>query len=188
MGANDSKRELRRRLRASALPDTDDAAMRSARLFERIEHCEAFAKAHTVALFASLRDEPPTQEVIRRWAQCKRIVLPRVEGDDMEFYDYCAEEAMTRGAFGIEEPQRTAVCREDEIDLMIVPGMAFDACCRRLGRGKGYYDRYMSRPAFRAATIGVCLSERLVEAVPVEEHDRRTDAVATDKAFYGTTP
>lgn len=186
MIAYDCKRELRRRLRAAALPDADDAAVRSARLFERIERCEYFAKAHTVALFASLRDEPPTQEVIRRWARIKRIVLPRVEGDDMEFYDYCAE-SMTAGTFGIEEPQRTAVCREDEIDLMIVPGMAFDAGCRRLGRGRGYYDRYMSRPAFRAATIGVCLSERLVESIPVEEHDRLTDAVATDTAFFGKT-
>ena len=69
------------------------------------------------------------------------------------------------------------MCSAADIDVMVVPGVAFTSVGDRLGRGKGYYDRYMAREGFRAQTIGVCYSCQLCDELPVEEHDRRVDRV-----------
>ena len=116
-----------------------------------------------VALFASLKDEPLTAPALERWSRSKRIVLPRVEGDIMRFYDYDPASMNDSGSFGISEPEATALCRPEEIDFIIVPGVAFTAAGMRLGRGKGFYDKYLSQPGFRAFKAGVCYPHQVVE-------------------------
>ena len=68
----------------------------------------------------------------------------------MRFYDYDPASMNDSGSFGISEPEATALCRPEEIDFIIVPGVAFTAAGMRLGRGKGFYDKYLSQPGFRA--------------------------------------
>lgn len=149
---------------------------RSHRIFGRVAASEAFAAARVVACFASLPDEPDTAEVLAAWSRTKRIVLPRVEGDEMEFYAYTPE-AMRQGAFGIAEPQAAAPCDPGEIDLIVVPGTAFTAAGARMGRGRGYYDKYLSRPGFRACKVGVCYDHQLLADLPVEPHDVLLDEI-----------
>ena len=134
--------------------------------------------ARTVAVFAALPDEPATDEVLARWASTRRVVLPRVEGDAMRFYA-CRPDALVFGAFGILEPQGERPCPAGEIDLVVCPGVAFTADGRRLGRGRGYYDRYLGDPAFRGFRVGVCYAHQLVDDLPVEPHDMRMDRVIT---------
>ena len=131
-----------------------------------------------VALFAPLPDEVQIGELGKQLG-C-RVVLPRVEGVDMEFYDY-ASSSLEQGAFGIMEPQGGEACRADEIDLMVVPGVAFTASGDRLGRGKGYYDKYLSREGFRAYCVGVCYAHQLLEQLPTEPHDKQMDMVVSGK-------
>jgi 5-formyltetrahydrofolate cyclo-ligase len=88
---------------------------------------------------------------------------------------------MASGAYGIFEPQSGELYRAEEIDLMVVPGVAFSADGRRLGRGKGYYDRYLSRDGFRACCIGVCYDCQLREDIPAEPHDKRVEKVVAGK-------
>ncbi len=104
--------------------------------------------------------------------------MPRVEGDAMQFYDY-RPSALTSGAFGIAEPvvEDCPVCPPEAIDLMLVPGMAFTREGARLGRGKGFYDRYMAQPELQAFRVGVCFAHQLVETLPTEPHDCAIDAV-----------
>ena len=127
-----------------------------------------------VALFAPLWDEVQLQEL----ADCLscRVVLPRVEGDDMEFYDYSPTN-LKEGAFGIMEPQGCTPCPACDIDLMVVPGVAFTKEGERLGRGKGFYDRYLSREGFRGFCIGVGYKHQLLDSLPTEPHDRQMDMV-----------
>lgn len=66
-----------------------------------------------------------------------------------------------------------------EIDLVVCPGVAFTADGRRLGRGRGYYDRYLGDPVFRGFRVGVCYAHQLVDDLPVEPHDVRMDRVIT---------
>ena len=85
---------------------------------------------------------------------------------------YGGDQAQAAGAFGIDEPTTEAVrCAPAEIDLMVVPGVAFTPCGGRLGRGRGYYDRYLAQADFRARTIGVGYRHQLMDALPMESHD-----------------
>ena len=158
--------DSRQRLRASAA------------IFSAVERLPEFRAARTVAVFAALPDEPATDEVLARSASTRRVVLPRVEGDAMRFYA-CRPDALVFGAFGILEPQGERPCPAGEIDLVVCPGVAFTADGRRLGRGRGYYDRYLGDPAFRGFRVGVCYAHQLVDDLPVEPHDVRMDRVIT---------
>ena len=158
--------DSRQRLRASAA------------IFSAVERLPEFRAARTVAVFAALPDEPATDEVLARWASTRRVVLPRVEGDAMRFYA-CRPDALVFGAFGILEPQGERPCPAGEIDLVVCPGVAFTADGRRLGRGRGYYDRYLGDPTVRGFRVGVCYAHQLVDDLPVEPHDVRMDRVIT---------
>lgn len=177
-----TKNELRRMMkRRNLLLTAEERAERSRRIFRRVEMLPEFAAARTVAFFCALADEPETQPALERWlTQGKRIVVPRVEGECMEFFEY-APGGMESGAFGIREPGAGAVCcPADGIDLVIVPGTAFSPQGARMGRGRGYYDRYLSRSDFRGAKIGVCYAHQLVDALPSEPHDVAMDRVVTE--------
>lgn len=173
------KKEIRaamRRLNRALEPERRAAA--SERIFTAVERLDAFRRATTVGLFCALGDEPDTGAALRRWAAAgKRIAVPRVEGERMRFFLY--DPAVTvRGAFGIEEPgPGAALCAPGELEAVIVPGVAFTAAGERMGRGRGYYDRYLAQPELRAVKIGVCYTHQLADALPVEPHDVRMDHV-----------
>lgn len=176
-----TKKELRSAMRARnlAVPPGQRAAA-SERIFSRIEGLEAFRTARTVGIFCSLADEPDTAEVLARWRAVKRVVVPRVEGDVMRFFDYDPR-TLRPGAFGVGEPGPDArLCKPREIDLVIVPGTAFTASGLRCGRGRGYYDRYLSQPGMRAVKTGVCYAHQLVGELPAEPHDVAMDMIITD--------
>lgn len=173
------KKEIRAAMRAlnNALTATERLTASTA-IFSAIERLPEFRAARTIAFFSALPDEPATDEVLARWNETRRVVLPRVEGETMHFYS-CRPETLRFGAFGILEPQGEEECPPERIDLMICPGVAFTEDGRRLGRGKGYYDRYLSQPAFRGYRVGVCYAHQLVDDLPVEPHDVRMDAVVS---------
>lgn len=173
------KKEIRRHIKSRTLQlSAEECCRQSERATERILLLVGQRQPKTVALFAPLSDEVQIASLAQRLS-C-RVVLPRVEGDEMEFYDY-AEGGMAEGSFGILEPQQGAAAQPSEIDLMVVPGVAFTASGDRLGRGKGYYDRYLSRGGFRAYCVGVCYAHQVVDELPVEPHDRRMDEVISGK-------
>lgn len=154
----------------------------SAAIFGKVVETDYFRRAGTVALFMSLPDEPQTEDFLREMRHCKRLVVPRVsEGGVIDFYVY-SPDRLQYGAFGIIEPSTDAeMCPVNEIDLIVVPGVAFtrDGC--RLGRGGGFYDRFLGRSDLHAATIGICFDVQIVSSLPTEEHDRRVDMVITER-------
>lgn len=137
------------------------------------------AAASTVVAFSPLPDEANIMPVVERlWGNGKRVLLPRVTGaTTMELCQYNGPQSLKAGAFGIQEPAGEAAPLPGEAGgtVILVPGMAFDDDGHRLGRGRGYYDRFLSTT--RAYTIGVCLPFQLVESVPCEEHDRRVNEI-----------
>ena len=179
-----TKKEIRREVKQMvlAMPAAEREAQ-SQQACEQIERLIAEHNPATVALFSPLPDEIDVTPLMTSLG-C-RVVLPRV-GDkadgtpEMEFYDY-APQSMASGAYGIVEPQMGEPCGAEEIDLMIVPGVAFSADGRRLGRGKGYYDRYLSQGGFRAYCVGVCYACQLREDIPAEIHDKKVEKVIFPK-------
>lgn len=173
-----TKNELRKAMRAlNRGVDARQRAAVSLRIVARVEELPDFVRARTVGLYCALPDEPDLSDALVRWAGEKRLVVPRVEGETMRLFDYDPQTLVT-GAFGILEPGPAArLCAPGEIDLLLVPGVAFTREGARCGRGKGYYDRYLAQPEFRGAKFGVCYAHQLIDALPAEPHDVRMDGV-----------
>lgn len=176
MGQED-KRMLRRAVRArlAAMSDAEKEQL-SAAICRSLKAHIAVTGARVVALFSPLPDEPRIWPLVEELSKSMLVLLPRVEGDVMNFCCY-SPESMSSGAFGIMEPVGGEPVASYEIDVMVVPGVAFTAKGERMGRGKGFYDKYMSLKDFRAVKIGVCYDVQLVDVLPTEIHDVKMDSV-----------
>lgn len=134
--------------------------------------------AKTIMMYYSLDDEVNTHEAVDLLvAQGKRVVLPAVTGETtMELRCYEGPKDLQGGFFHIMEPVGKPFTDYDEIDLIVVPGMGFDTRGNRLGRGKGYYDRFLARvPAIYK--IGICFPFQKMPGIPTDENDVMMDEV-----------
>ena len=136
-------------------------------------------EAKTVCVYMPTGNEIDTTEIIRYCkANGKRLAAPRVNGDTMEFYYFTDETDMEQGAYDIWEPTGTEAV-EDEESLVIMPGVAFDLSCNRIGYGKGYYDRYLSaHPHMKK--VALAYDFQIVGRIKREVHDVRPDVVVTE--------
>jgi len=168
----DDKTAIRRRMRL--LRDViDDQVLRSVQLWAVVAALPEYTAASRVMAFASIEGEPDTDGLFARLQRDgKTLVLPRIREQCIE--PALATGAMAVGALGISEPQgdRAPV---DSLDLVLVPGLAFTLGGDRLGRGKGYYDRFLA--TVTCPTIGVCFAEQVVDWLPREAHDIRVGRV-----------
>ncbi|HIZ33626.1 MAG TPA: 5-formyltetrahydrofolate cyclo-ligase [Candidatus Bacteroides merdigallinarum] len=153
-------------------------AQQTADLLAALEAHPQWQAAHTVLLYHSLPDEVDTHTFVRRWSGRKRILLPVVKGTDLELRLYTGDDHLAEGAFHIDEPTGPIFTDYAEIDLAVIPGVAFDRRGNRLGRGKGYYDRLLPRIP-TAYKLGLCFPFQLVEQIPAEAHDIPMDEVLT---------
>ena len=138
------------------------------------------ADAKTIVAYYSLPDEVDTHRLIDDLlADGKTVYLPKVISDEeMVLCRYTGADSLREGAFGIMEPVGAPIPAEEVIDVVLVPGMAFDASGNRLGRGKGYYDRFLKTLATpRPHLIGVCFDFQKVEVVPTTSCDVKVDVV-----------
>ena len=149
----------------------------AADVFDRLEHSAAFQLAEKILMYHSLPDELHTHSFLSKWSGRKKFYLPRVNGADLELLPY-NESRLEIGSFHIEEPSGDEVVPVDEIEMIVVPGVAFDRKGNRLGRGKGFYDRLLR--SARAVKIGVGYEFQLVDELPAEPHDVPMDIVITE--------
>lgn len=173
----EEKNALRKmvRMRLAAL-SSQEKKLRSAVIVEQIKEHLAVSAARVVALYSPLGSEPQIWQLVEELSKVMLVALPRVEGGLMNFYCYTPG-TMCAGALGVMEPQGEDVLCPHEIDVMVVPGVVFTVDGHRMGRGKGYYDRYLSQEGFRGLKLGVCYAEQLVDGLPLEPHDVKMDHV-----------
>lgn len=139
-----------------------------------------FAAAAVVALYSSVRNEVFTEEVFTSARRAgKTVTYPRVRGTLLEFVEVAERQELVPGAFGILEPVGVRLIPPAALELIVVPGVAFDLAGHRLGYGKGYYDRFLHERRGRLA--GLCFDFQLVERLPAEAHDVRMDMVVTEE-------
>lgn len=143
-------------------------------ILNKLENHNDFINANIVMLYSSLPDEVQTHDFIERWRNKKRIILPTVVGDDIIPVELCEDTDFAVGDFNILEPQSDAY--QGSYDLIIVPGVAFDKKGNRIGRGKGYYDRFLSKH-IDIKKIGICFDFQLIDNVPTEDNDIKMDEV-----------
>jgi len=178
------KRELRHRISAlrCALPaaERERAALAVA---ERVVVMPEFARATSLVLYAALPEELSTRPLFEKArAAGKDVWLPKVTEQGLEFASVSAWDDLVPGAFGILEPPAAGLLLTAE--LILVPGVAFDASGYRLGYGKGFYDRWLARlPAAPRARFGVAFEVQVVSEVPREVSDIHLDGVVTEKTL-----
>lgn len=181
------KQELRKRILDLIQNQKEEDALRKSRvIFDKLLALPVFQKSETIVFYASFKGEVDTFAMMERAIELnKRVALPVVEKETKKILPVRVGsiKELKPGAYGIPEPQITidgAVSLTD-IDLVVVPGVAFDRSKNRLGRGAGFYDRFLSALPVSTPTIGLAYDFQIVDALPgLESHDRPVSLVLTN--------
>ncbi len=168
-------RELKR-----AVPP-EEKFRRSEAIMRQVEALPEFREARVVLLYWSMADEVQTHNFVERWYRDKVLLLPCVDGDDLLLRRYTGPECLVAGEqFGIGEPTGPVYTDLEAIELIIVPGVAFDRKGNRMGRGRGFYDRLLKTTP-KALKIGVAYDFQMLDSIPVEPFDVKMDRIITEQ-------
>ena len=143
-------------------------------ILSQLEKMTVFREAKTVLLYYPKNNEVDILPLFKRYKRDKTLLLPVTHRDRMTAHPYEGNDKMHRGKFGIPEP--TTPEFQGKIDVIIVPAVAFDRAGNRLGRGGGYYDRFLKKQP-HATLIGVGYDFQLVDEVPVRKHDQKVHRI-----------
>lgn len=159
--------------------------LRGASACEKLLALPEFSSAETVMIYLSTTHEIDTAPIaLQCWADMKRVVAPKVSWEQRRMIPieiHSLDSDVRQGILGILEPLEGLPVPVDDIDLIIVPGLGFDESGNRLGRGRGFYDRFLSHPDFRAIACGLALEEQFVPEVPHDHTDMRVRVLVTDE-------
>jgi len=155
-----------------------DVASASDRIVARLRALDVVRTAGTIVLYAADADEVDLGPLLDAPPSGCTVLLPRVERDRLVVVRHAPGGQLAVGALGVREPVGPA-SDPAEADVVVVPGVAFSPSGDRLGRGGGFYDRFLSLTP-GATRIGVCLEQFVVAELPVEAHDVPMDFVVTD--------
>jgi len=174
------KKALRRAVKErKARLSQEELLQRSVKIFEKVEQLSIFQEASVVLAYWALPGEVQTQDFILKWFQHKTILLPVIDGENLLLRPFLGMDKMAvQNSLGIAEPLGENYTAFDNIDLAIIPGIAFDRNNNRLGRGKAYYDRLLTR--FKTFRLGVCFNFQIFDQIPAGRHDIPMDMVLTD--------
>ena len=183
MTLSEEKRTLRRSVIAArrALPEETRQACDAA-IARHVLESTAWKHADTVFLYLGTGWEIATDAIVTAaLAEGKTLAVPRcLDGGAMETRVIRSSADLRPGAYGIPEPlPELPLLSPEETDLAIVPAVAYDRAGYRLGRGGGYYDRYL--PRVRGITVGLAYQSLILDAVPREAHDCRVDLIITEE-------
>ena len=147
---------------------------------------DEFKKAKTVLLYSSFASEVKTDLLIDTALKDKEVYLPRVEGEDMNFYLIASKEELVNGAWGIQEPkgEPDKIFKGDKDAVVIMPLVGYDRNGNRIGYGKGYYDRFLVSHE-TGIRIGIAYSIQECEITP-EETDIRIDKLVNENGIIVT--
>jgi 5-formyltetrahydrofolate cyclo-ligase len=154
-----------------------------------------YADAATVMFYMHARSEVRTQPLLTTALDGdKRIVVPYCAGDRLELFWLRAMEELAPGAFGILEPKTELRDRSErkveaaQLDLVMVPGVAFDAGGGRVGHGRGYYDRFLRHVRPDVLLVALAFECQMFPRVPVQPHDVTMHKIITEKTVYHIKP
>jgi len=143
--------------------------------------------AGCIALYMPIDEELLLDPLMEKLPQGSvKMCFPRVEGEEISFCEAETTDSFEKGSFSIPEPgENLKKVDPAQIDIMLVPGMAYDSCGIRLGRGKGYYDRFCGKmdKKLRPLFIGVTANKNIFSAFPADTWDLKVDALVTETVF-----
>ena len=186
--AKEALRASMRHMRA-AIP-TEERARLSGVIEEVLLELPEVIDAGTVLLYSSFGTEVSTEGMVARMlASGKRVLLPYVVDDrTMEAADVLAGEPLVTSSYGPGEPSARIAIQPVAVDLVVIPGLAFDRRGHRLGYGGGHYDRYLARMGHAGIRVGVAFSLQVVDRIPEERGDVSVDLIVTEEGALDLRP
>ena len=180
------KRRIRQQIRQQlAAMDEMVRYTRSLAACKRLTSQGEFTEADVIMLFLAMPDEVQTvAAALSAWQMGKTVVVPKVSWEHLRMQPVeikGLDTEMTVTQHGLTEPVEGQPVPVEMIDLVVVPALAFDRSGHRLGRGAGFFDRFLSQPDCRALSCGLAFHEQLVDTLPIEPHDHPVDMLVTDE-------
>lgn len=183
----ETKAEIRKKiLKDLRNQKEEDRFKKSLVILEKLFAIPEFQRARTILFYASFDGEVDTFEMMTRSLKLgKNVALPTILSEEKKILPtliHNCEKDLEHGPYGIKQPRPSAgaAISPDKIDLCIVPGLAFDRRNHRLGRGAGYYDRFLADLSRRTPTVGLAFDFQVVAVLPNQEHDVPLDRVITN--------
>ncbi len=168
MSSTNAKNELRLEIKNLLKSYTEKELTEKSNLaLQNLALESSFINANTILLYWSLPDEVNTHAFIQKWSKQKNILLPTIIHNNIEANTYTNTDSLCEGKYSIQESNGPRF--EGIIDLVVVPGRAFDRDGHRLGRGKGFYDIFLEN--YTGVKIGLCFDFQLKETIPFEAFD-----------------
>ena len=181
----ETKNSIRKKILAlrDGMPD-DERLLFSKNITDALLKMEQIQQAENILCFAGYKSEVSTTElIVSLLNRDKRVFLPRVDGDEMEFYRIQGLQDFEEGYKGILEPSMS--CTEvfrgpvSKETVMLMPGAVFAKDGSRIGYGKGFYDRYLAKHDIMNR-IALCFSSQLLESIPSDAHDKKASVIVTE--------
>lgn len=188
------KRELRKRVRRrlSALSDAqifEQSYAACLKLFQQ----PAWREAQSVMLYMALPGElDPIHALIEALRMGKQVSVPRCRSDQSQLMDAVRIDtlnfARADSQYGLQEPARGEIVPSQDLDLILVPGLAFDEHGGRLGRGAGFYDRYLHGVGAKTVLVGFAFEDQVTAQLPMEDHDHHMPFLVTPRRVLRAEP
>ena len=179
------KHHFRKEMKAALATMTpQEVADRSVHACQRIMDLPEFQQAQKVMLYIPMPSEVDTTAVAcAAWQAGKTVLDPMVDWDIEEMIAVRCnsfDHDIVRGPYGLREPAGSVPFPPEEIDFIVVPALAYDRTGRRLGRGGGFYDRFLAHSKLTAVPCGLAFGVQVIEHVPAAAHDRPVKLLVTD--------
>ncbi len=191
---NDDMQARKQQLRAvvrSRRNQQQNKAERSLQIAEQCIDLREFSQSQTVAIYLATSSEVETQFLIEEcWRRGKRVAVPCCFGKQLRLFHLESMRDLAPRTMGILEPRQAFHALENrwlsasQVELFLVPGIAFDRGGGRLGYGKGYYDRLLAQANPTSPKVGLAFECQLADAIPVSAHDIAMDIVVTHESVY----
>lgn len=183
------KKELRKRIQSlrNNLP-LEQRVKKSKIIVEKLSKTEEYIGAKNILIYFPFRSEIDTTAIIKdALAKGKRVILPRVANGGLELYFVKdLSKQLEKGSFGIMEPipSLCELATPEQVDLAIIPGVAFDANLNRLGYGGGFYDRLSEDLPSGTKKIALSFEIQMVQGIPTTDEDKKIDMIITERKIY----
>ena len=181
----ETKKELRKRIlniRNNML--VEDVNKNSSAIMEKVRGLDFYKQSKVVFIYMDFNKEVMTWQLIKQMlSEKKRVVIPYTDTINTEIIpsEITNEADLKLNPFGYYEPKNILAIDMEEIDLVIVPGVVFDKNLNRIGFGKGYYDRILSKVKASAKKVAVAHEFQVLNSIPTEEHDIKMDMIITEE-------
>ena len=165
---------------------SDELQRRSSLACSQLIASPVYRRSDVMMVFLSLpREVDTTPLVLHAWRDGKRVLAPKVNWEQRRMLPIeivSLTDNISEGQMGLREPAEGTPFSVEQIDLVVVPGLGFDLEGNRIGRGRGFYDRFLTHEGWNGTSCGLALEVQVVERVPMSEHDATVDMLVTDAA------